>query len=78
MKVEQLVATASEYFNSRFDFTKLTSEEKSKLAYGYTVQEGLAVISFYIPGTKPQDGKILAEASLDRKTGTLVDYKENS
>ncbi|GAB5444063.1 MAG: hypothetical protein Fues2KO_44120 [Fuerstiella sp.] len=62
-------------FAEVFPRSQLSNSESSKLTVGCMPGASTITCTFYVPGEKPQDARILAIITVDRRTGEteLVD-----
>jgi hypothetical protein len=47
----------------------LPADDRARLTYGTTIDGELAECTVYIPGDRPESGRVIAKYTVDRRTG---------
>jgi hypothetical protein len=72
LETNELIRLAKEHFKNNFDLATFTVDERKRITFGYTPQDSQALCSFYIPGERPQDARVLANIRLNQTTGEIL------
>ena len=77
LNLDQSKAIAIEYFASSSQYQSLDVQTRSQVICGSTIEGEVAKCSFYIPGLRPELGKVLLVLAVNRLDASVREISEN-